>query len=101
MSHSDGSHSTVPVGGRDFADIPLNWFCSHIWSGPIEWNIALSLVFPHIGNYQKELTMHDVDICITHMANTMSNPGSSGIFMVGIHHDVRPTPSTLMLHESP
>ncbi|TFK87230.1 hypothetical protein K466DRAFT_599676 [Polyporus arcularius HHB13444] len=60
----------------------LRWWYNHIWSGPVEWNLAFASISPDTP-VSRMLSWDDLDICFTHIANTMREPGNDDTYVCG------------------
>ncbi len=59
----------------------LRWWYNHIWSGPVEWNLAFASISPDTP-VSRMLSWDDLDVCFTHIANTMREPGNDDTYVV-------------------
>ncbi|KAI1785790.1 hypothetical protein LXA43DRAFT_101882 [Ganoderma leucocontextum] len=49
----------------------LGWIHNHWWTSPVAWNFAMISLAPG----STEVSRHDMDVCITHIANTLETGG--------------------------
>ncbi|RDX40111.1 hypothetical protein OH76DRAFT_1423904 [Lentinus brumalis] len=61
----------------------LYWWYNHIWSDPVEWNLAFTNLVAEYVQLALELSRHDRDVCLTHIANTMHEPGDNEAYIYG------------------
>ncbi|KAM5542292.1 hypothetical protein V8D89_004165 [Ganoderma adspersum] len=61
-----------PITGRPSEKV--RWIYNHWWAGAAAWNVSMASLQPFmIGS--TEVSPHDMDVCITHIMNTLETSG--------------------------